>query len=87
MTKQILLSKYWIEDGELEIVEVNNKLDKATKGDKNNNADDEIILEDDLNADKPFELEGENIDLTDGTRFDFTHSGQMDIDTAMPDTV
>lgn len=50
MTKQILLSKYWIEDGELEIVEtVNNKLDKATKGDKNGitNPNDEIILEDD----------------------------------------
>lgn len=95
LTKQILLSKYWIEDGELEILEnEHNQLNKATKGGKKEdalnipNTNDDIILDDDLNAaDNQFDLDMENIDLTEGMEARFDFSGQIEKDTAMPDTV
>lgn len=82
LTKQILLSKYWIEDGELEIVE-NRNLDKATK-----HAAEEVIED---NDNPQFSLAEENIDLTDNldtTRMDFTGGMMaMEMDNAMPDEV
>lgn len=80
LTKQILLSKYWIEDGELEIVE-NTNLDNALKSNPNEVVDDNEVH---------FELGEENIDLTDNldtTRMDFTGMAIANVDNAMPDEV